>query len=1150
MTEPTFAIIVANARSLSECFNKRDTTQINPQLESDHRLERWCQVAAQGDWKKFQKRLQWDGLDIDTACSILNSVPIAKEQELLDWTETLKDIIQTASEWKLETKQLQSMLTDDPLLIATDSNNLIPFEDLLLPLIHVARQKLLVCLKLPALSPSNLLLELLLPEAYLKLERSLLISLTNLWDKTLEEEFSNFRPFGYHLLSLMEIKTELEPETTHYKAFMQNLLQDGLLTLFQKYPVLGRLIATRIDFWVESTAEFLQRLKADIPEIQQMFQSEQESKEKLIVNPLGKVIEIKANLSDPHQRGRCVIGLTFESGLKLIYKPKNLDLDVAYQQLLEWCNQQNTLLEFKTLKVLNRSSYGWVEYVEQLPVADEATAQRFYQRAGMLLCLFYVLNTTDCHYENLIASGEHLILIDMETLMQHDACDMEESPEKQLQISADRLLNRSVLRSGLLPRWDFNKNRPTAYDVSGLGSVDADAVLSDRVLTWKFINTDNMHRAYETVTLPLEKNIPILNGKPLSPNNYLDQIVAGFEQMYRFTIQHREALLAENSPLAALSSQQVRFVFRATKVYAVILQSLLEPKYLRNGCDRSIELDILSRAFLTTQNKPLAWPILASELQAMEQSDIPYFTAQSDSNALTGGVEQPLLGYFKAPCYEQAISRLQALAETDLNRQVAIIRGSFYARVARPPHFKDSEVAETTGEQRSEIITISSKGIENRQSSEQRNQDRFKNAVCDQQAVDSPISLTSDHFLIAARDIAAKICAHATEDASGNFSWIGLSYIPTAERFQLQVTNESLYEGNCGIALFLAALDSLDGSNHFHDLVLGALQNTRRILQLTNRETTQKWAKKIGIGGASGLGSVIYSLTKISQFLKKDLLLEDALNAANLITPELISADQRLDVIAGSSGAILGLLALYDKTANSAVLSKAIACGQHLLSNQISLCGAPKAWKTLEDKPLTGFSHGAAGIAYALVRLYSVTGDRAYLEAACEGIAYEHHLFSPSVANWPDLRTHTYQNGQPTYQTSWCHGAAGIGLARLGSWSILETEAIHQDVEVALQAIQKHTLHSVDHLCCGNFSRIETLLVAAQTLARPELQEAAQAQASWVIARATQAGAYQLFANLPNDVFNPSFFQGTAGIGYGLLRLANPTALPSVLLWE
>ncbi len=53
---------------------------------------------------------------------------------------------------------------------------------------------------------------------------------------------------------------------------------------------------------------------------------------------------------------------------------------------------------------------------------------------------------------------------------------------------------------------------------------------------------------------------------------------------------------------------------------------------------------------------------------------------------------------------------------------------------------------------------------------------------------------------------------------------------------------------------------------------------------------------------------------------------------------------------------------------------------------------------------LTGFSHGAAGITYALLRLYAVTGQDELRRAALDGIAHETALFDPARANWPDLR--------------------------------------------------------------------------------------------------------------------------------------------------
>lgn len=410
--------------------------------------------------------------------------------------------------------------------------------------------------------------------------------------------------------------------------------------------------------------------------------------------------------------------------------------------------------------------------------------------------------------------------------------------------------------------------------------------------------------------------------------------------------------------------------------------------------------------------------------------------------------------------------------------------------------------------------------------------------------------MTSEQLLHKAQVIAQEIRITALSADSSSLNWIGLSYIPNAGRFQLEIPGDSLYDGSCGIALFLAALTHVGGRDQHHDLALGALQSLRRVLSASNAESAQRFARRIGIGGATGLGSIIYSLVRISQFLQEEALLEDAQRATNLITPELIAVDQQLDLMAGAAGAILGLLALYKETADPAVLHKALTCGQHLLEHRSSVDDSPRAWKTFAKKPLTGFSHGAAGIAYALLRLYAVTHDRVYLEAAEEGIAYERSVFSPIAGNWPDFRPFAEQNSQTGFMVSWCHGASGIGLARLGSLSILETEEIHQEVEVALQTTQKCSLQGTDHPCCGNFGRIEMLLVAAQKLSRPQLRETALKQAAWVVAKAEQTGAYQMFHNLPSHVFNPGFFQGTAGIGYELLRLAYPEALPSVLLWE
>jgi type 2 lantibiotic biosynthesis protein LanM len=1140
MNQLELAQIVAQASSLSEQLNNDlldiNITQTNQQ-QIDRRLDRWCQVVGRGDWGKLKQRLRWDGLDLDTVRPLLGEPLVTNIQTLPNWAKTLAEMIEAASNYTV----LDKIQNSDQKIVHQQFNSPnkhdrpLPFEDVLLPVLLVSRQKLLIQLGSPTSNP----IELLSDEAYMNLDRSLLQQLVNLCAQTLDYEFFNFRPFGQSFITMLVGERQGSNSNFFYHAFVQQLLQDGLLAFFQKYPVLGRLVATTVDFWVEATAEFLQRLQSDLSELQQVFDLSTDAKENLEQNRisfnawLGKIVEIKSFLSDPHNQGRSVITCTFDSGQKLVYKPKNIESEVIYNQFLEWSNQHHLLVPFKTYKVINRGNYGWVEYVEQLACEDAGAAQRFYQRAGMLVCIMYALGGTDCIYENLIASGEHPVLIDMEAIMYHEAhpiSDFLKATESQ-DVASQHFWD-SVVRSGLLPRWHFNKDDTIAFDVSALGSVESQLApwLQPR---WQSVNTDNMHLGSETVTIPVDKNAPILNGIALCPHDYLNELVEGFQHMYRLLMEQREVLLADGSPLTAMQGKWVRFTFRQTRVYTLLLKRLLDPQFLQNGIDRSIELDLLSRAFLIDRDKPDAWPILQAEIRAMEQLDVPYFGAYTNSDALTFGLEQPVARYFKEPSYHQVIARIQQLNETDLAQQIVIIQGSFYAKIARVQ-------------------------IDDRRSAPNLLDVNATNC----QTIDS---LTAAQLLFKAQVIAKEIHSTAMIAADRSCYWMDLGYIQAAKRFQLEPSGYSLYDGNCGIVLFLTALDYVSGSTQFNNIAVKALQPLRKILQEADANSAQKFARKIGIGGAKGLGSIIYALVKISKFLGDPTLLRDAQLAANSIGPELIAADRELHIMAGSAGAILGLLTLYRETGEPTILQTAMSCGQHLLEHRIGFNGAPQAWKTtLAEQPLTGLSCGAAGIAHALLQLYAVTNDLAYLAAAKAGIAYERSVFSTQAANWPDFRCANEQNapaddnvgyfggqdGQPGFNVSWCHGAPGIGLARLGGLSILETAEIQQEIEVAIDTTQKHSWQDLDSLCYGNFGRIELLLVAAQKLSRPHLQAAALKQASWAISKAETTGAYQMLHNLPTNTVSHGFFQGTAGIGYELLRLAYPERLPSVLLWE
>src|SRR5262249_38489311 len=151
-----------------------------------------------------------------------------------------------------------------------------------------------------------------------------------------------------------------------------------------------------------------------------------------------------------------------------------------------------------------------------------------------------------------------------------------------------------------------------------------------------------------------------------------------------------------------------------------------------------------------------------------------------------------------------------------------------------------------------------------------------------------------------------------------------------------------------------------------------------------------------------------------------------------------------------------------------AALESAVKCGDHLLTKRIPTTSGPRAWRGLwSPRPLTGFSHGAAGIASALLRLSQATGELRFRDAAEEAIAFETAVYSTEARNWPDFRDLPGRTGV-RFMAAWCNGAAGIGLARLAGLATLDTLSVRKDIANAIETTLAASLRDADHLCCGN----------------------------------------------------------------------------------
>ncbi|HEX7288904.1 MAG TPA: lanthionine synthetase LanC family protein [Candidatus Angelobacter sp.] len=363
-----------------------------------------------------------------------------------------------------------------------------------------------------------------------------------------------------------------------------------------------------------------------------------------------------------------------------------------------------------------------------------------------------------------------------------------------------------------------------------------------------------------------------------------------------------------------------------------------------------------------------------------------------------------------------------------------------------------------------------------------------------------------------------------------------------------------LYDGAAGLALFFAAYYRATRDAEARTLALAALAPVRGTIESV-AAAPGSLAAGTTIGGFVGLGSLLYALAAAADWLNAPELMDSASFLAGTITTELIQADPFLDVMKGCAGTLLALLS-FTQVARTlglswqAALDLATECGRHLLRSRVSNGKGARAWRGVQEFPLAGFAYGAAGISYALARLYEQTKEEQFRDAALEGFAFERTLYSPDQQSWRDPRSNrTAEHG------SWCQGAPGIALGRLGAIGCMDEPALRHDLEEALSITRALPEASNDQLCCGNFGRIDVLLTAGTVLERLHLADHALDSSRRIVERSLP-GDLRLLAPLHQNSdqhrhdHRPFFFPGLAGVGYTLLRLRYPELLPSVLLLQ
>lgn len=1027
------------------------TAPATPGTRTEIDWQRWRAAVDPDDAGLFERRLAWDGLTPSDARGVLAGASVASQRDP-DWYADLDSIRAAAG-------------------AAADSfrpvDSPVAFADVLQPVVEWGWARLAADMPPEAMAA-------LLPGARADLRNGLLVRLSEIGGQALYEDFRATRPAGQSRLLEWGVEAAEASGSGAYDAWCRATLHSGFERVLATHPVLGRLLAVAVDRWIQATAELVTRVHDDRERILERFG----------IPVADRVSSVGLGLGDPHRGGRSVALLSFEgtSGCHhLVYKPKDLQLDAQYERVLRRLHTWSGVSPAAGVAVLACGTYGYATYIEWAPCTGREEPRAFYRSAGRLLAALHLLGATDGHFENLVASGPQLVLIDHETLLQGRVAPPGAPPAAGL---AERAFAESVLRVGMLPSWVVGGTDLQAHDLSALG-VEPSGPSVQR--GWVAVNSDQMAWGPSSRPAPKRASLPVPTGTANPLRHHVDDLVAGFAETYRAAAAHRQELL---DLLGGFEGASRRLVLRATKVYALLQRRALSGAALASANHRGSELERLSRSALVAGEPSPYWQVFHAELRDMDDLDVPLFDHVVGSLAVRGSIG-PIHGLLQTDGLTEARERVRALSEDDLAWQVRLIRMSVRARYALPPDRTTAPQGEFAP------------------------------------SVDPGAARTTSEPAVA-RGIVADIRDAAVVDGNGDRSWLVLSMLPDARHVQLGPVNHGLYDGRLGMGVFLelaqrAAIET-------GELRADALAPVAASLDTAQRYDRRRYLRDLGLG-LVGVGGLLRGLAVVDPAAVPAVC--DDLDA------ELIDRDGRLDLLAGCAGLIAPLVKYRQQGGDDRASGLILAAARRLADEQLPSGG----WRSpLGEHPLTGMSHGASGMGLALLRAGAELAEPELVGAGARAFAYETRVFDEVAGNWPDLREPPAGSGaRGAPMVAWCHGAPGIGLARLEALVLLpghpDSPLWRRDLEVAMAVTAGAPLSGTDHLCCGTTGRAAVLRTAAIRSDRGEWATAAGRLTRSVLDGYGATGRFRIPWVDPGDSqgSSPGLMTGISGIGAHLV---------------
>lgn len=369
------------------------------------------------------------------------------------------------------------------------------------------------------------------------------------------------------------------------------VLLEGYNELFNEYPILFRIIYDLLESEVKNLKECIDRISEDSILI----------KDKLGINTKQNIIKIIGGVSDRHNNGKTVIILQYKNSDKIVYKPRNMSVDIFWRDFLQYFRQIDNTILLRGVDTISMDGYGYAKYIQYMPVMNAEELKQYYYQCGALLSIISLLNGSDFHYENLIVSNGIPVLVDVETLITSYAKSQYVTTKNQ----EEYLPEVNVIKSLLLSKW-------VGKTVNGAVNIGAFMAVNEK-----------------------NKNYPKHeNGNPAYIDEYMDDFMRGFRNVFLDIIKNKKDILRLVEKTENIS---LRFVLRNTRVYYQLIDYLSNPMFLKNGSIFECATMRIYAPFLLACTEKVCkkvWGVPKEEREAIKRFNIPLFIAKFNSRTL------------------------------------------------------------------------------------------------------------------------------------------------------------------------------------------------------------------------------------------------------------------------------------------------------------------------------------------------------------------------------------------------------------------------------------------------------------------------------------------------------------------------------------